>query len=298
MQTPRDVRPNGCPACNGAALLRRRGEKRSHTLWECRQCGVLFADSAPNRNGNLYERYYDQARFVTPPTVVASLQRLVCFAEQFRVNGRWLDFGYGEGGLLAIAERSGWSCYGVEISDRPLEHGRLQGWVVTREPSRDARFVPGAFDVVTMIEVLEHVPTPRRLLGDVVRWLRPGGLLYLTTPNLRSLNGRVLGLTWSIVAPPEHLVLWTRPALRRVVSEAGFQILRVRTEGLNPAELLARVRRGWATTVHVDRNATAVALSQALERSKIRRTFKNTINAGLNVLGLGDTLKVWARRGG
>jgi SAM-dependent methyltransferase len=221
----------------------------------------------------------------------------VCSVEKFRRTGRWLDFGYGEGGMLAAAEQRGWLCHGIEVSRQALEHGQSRGWRVAMDPSTDPRFEAGTFDVVSMIEFLEHVPTPARVLRDVALWLRPGGLLYLTTPNIRSLNGRLLGLAWSVVSPPEHVVLWTTSALRNAVAAAGFQVIRVRTEGLNPVEFLARLRFRRDTTP-VNRNESAVALSEALSRSGLRRALKRAVNAGLSTLRLGDTVKVWALREG
>jgi SAM-dependent methyltransferase len=246
---------------------------------------------------SLYDHYYDRASFQTTPTVSASLERLVRSAQEFRRTSRWLDIGFGEGGVLAVAQERGWLCYGIELSERALEHGRSRGWVVTSDPSDDPRFEAGTFDVVSMIEFLEHVPTPARILRDAARWLRPGGLLYLTTPNLESLNGRLLGLSWSIVSPPEHAVLWTASALRSALSVAGFRVVRIRSEGLNPVELLARLR-SQSNRAPVDRNQSAFALSEALSRNRFRRALKRVVNAGLSAFRLGDTVKVWALREG
>lgn len=288
-----------CPACNDAAEPRRLGEKNSHSLFECLRCRAVFPRPSPARAETeaLYERYYEQARFAAAPPAMSSLERLVEYADGFRKTGRWLDVGYGEGALLAVAKRRGWNCYGVEVSERVLEYGRGQGWVVTSEPEADRRFVAGDFDVVTMIELLEHVSVPARFLKDAAFWLRPGGLLYVTTPNIRGLNGRTLGISWSVVSPPEHVVLWTVPALRAAVEGAGFRVFRMRTEGLNPSELLALAP--WRNERKpVDRNKSAVALSEALSRTRVRRAFKTAMNGGLNFLGMGDTLKLWARRVG
>ena len=286
-----------CPACHGFRQ-RLRGQKDGHGVWECRRCGALFVPTASSSAAlhELYDHYYERARFTTPATVIASLEVLVGSAERFRKTGRWLDVGYGEGSLLTVAERHGWACHGSEVSPHALEYGRQRAWVVTPDPGGDVRFQDGAFDVVTMIELLEHVPEPTRFLAHAARWLRPGGLLYVTTPNAGSLNRRVLGLSWSTVSPPEHLVLWTAGALRRALAPAGFVPFRVRTEGCNPSEILARFRPSRSGGPPVDRNQTALALSEAFSRSPLRRSVKAALNAGLSVSRLGDTIKVWAVR--
>jgi SAM-dependent methyltransferase len=278
-------------------VSQRWGEKQGYLLFMCRNCGVVFAPSPVRAEiDELYGRYHDHASFFTPPTAAATLERLVRWAERFRRTGRWLDIGYGEGGLLTIATRYGWSGYGIEVSRRALEYGRQQGWSVTADPATDERFVTSAFDVVTMIECLEHQATPLEFLHQAAQWLTPHGVLYLTTPNMRSLNGRVLGIDWSIVCPPEHLVLWTTSALRRVVPSAGLRILSVRAEGCNPREMIARMRVGNYDKPPVNRNRSGIALSEALSRTRIRRMLKAGINGLLNAFGLGDTLKVSAQR--
>lgn len=288
----------GCPACE-SRVARLLGTKLNHVLWDCGQCGTIFVPVGGRAPvSSLYDAFYEQAPFKTPPSALVSLERLVQSSARYRKTGQWLDVGYGEGALLTVAERHGWACFGTEISPPVLEYGHQRGWTVTADPFDDPRFSESAFDVVTMIELLEHVPDPRRLLKDAARWLRPDGLLYVTTPNARSLNFRLLGLGWSVVSPPDHLMLWTARGLQYALASAGFRDLRIRSEGFNPVELLARKRRNDADAEPFDRNASARALSESLSKTRGRRCFKRVVNAGLNTLGLGDTLKVWAVRDG
>jgi 2-polyprenyl-3-methyl-5-hydroxy-6-metoxy-1,4-benzoquinol methylase len=245
----------------------------------------------------LYDHYYDHAAFELPPVVAASLDRLARSLAPFRVTNRWLDVGYGEGGMLTVAERHGWSCHGVDISPRALEYGAERGWVVAADASNDHRFPAGGFDVVTMIELIEHVTTPDEFFQSAARWLRPGGLLYITTPNASSLNRRVLGLDWSVIAPPEHQMLWSARGLCQALAGAGFVPRWVRTEGLNPSELCARVRPPRTGAPPVSRNQAGLALNEVFSRSPWRRSLKGAINRVLSVLGIGDSLKVWAIRG-
>lgn len=284
-----------CPACQGDRL-RDLGQKHSHTMLSCSRCGVLFAAHAP-RGGieGLYDAHYTAVGFTPPPpSVQRSLERVVSSAERFRQTGQWLDLGFGQGTLLGVTERHGWKCFGTELSEPALEHGRHRGWLVSRDPSHDARFAPGAFDVVTAIELLEHLGDPGYLVAEAHRWLRPGGLLYLTTPNAMSLNRRVLGIRWSVVSPPDHAVLWTARALRALLRKAGFRVDALSAEGHNPSELLAVLRR--APLAGVDRARAGVALSEQLGRNRRGAAIKTVANAVLNVLALGDTLKVRAVR--
>lgn len=284
-----------CPAClDSASHL--WATKDGHRLWRCGECGSVFAspEGIQRETAQLYGHYYDRPVGEVTPVVRESLARIVRAAEPYRRTGRWLDIGYGEGAVLSVASEHGWQCHGTEIAPSMLERGRLKGWAVSADTRDGSRFPRGGFDVVTLIETLEHVPEPRTFLADAARLLRPGGLLFLTTPNADSLNRRVLGAAWSVVSPPEHLTLWTARGLVAAARAVGFQVCRLRTEGLNPVEFLARLRP--AEGKPVDRNEAALALNTAFSRSRWTRACKASVNAGLSIVWLGDTLKLWARR--
>jgi 2-polyprenyl-3-methyl-5-hydroxy-6-metoxy-1,4-benzoquinol methylase len=289
-----DNKDSACPAC-GSDGQRFVGNKNQLALWNCLRCGMIFMRGQAEQKAldELYDHYYDHAQFETPVVSAQSLERQVTACANYRMTGRWLDIGFGEGGLLRIAEKQGWQCYGTEVAPQALAYGAQRGWTVTDNAEQDARFKPQGFDVVTMIELLEHVPNPQEMLAAAARWLRPGGLLYLTTPNARSLNWRVLGLNWSVVSPPEHLVLWTAKAIRQALAGVGLRPLCIRAEGLNPYEMLALVRKPKAA---VNRNQTSVALNQTFSASPTRRALKSGINRFLSAANLGDSLKVYATR--
>jgi 2-polyprenyl-3-methyl-5-hydroxy-6-metoxy-1,4-benzoquinol methylase len=273
------------------------GHKNGFEMLECSGCGSISARIRPNQvvPVDIYEAYYREASFEIPEPAVASLDRVVASFEPFRCTGRLIDIGYGEGGLLNAAERHGWSCYGTEVDLRVLEFGRRRGWVVG-SPEHNELFPEEGFDVVTMIEVLEHVSEPEEFLKTALRLLRPGGVLYLTTPNALSLNRRLLQLEWSVICPPDHLMIWTARGLRVALAGAGFRCEKIRSEGLNPYEIVSRFRRNKRSRPPINRQQRAATLNDIFSRSAHRRATKKAINIFLSACGAGDGLKVWATR--
>jgi SAM-dependent methyltransferase len=284
--------PALCPACG--ARQQAWAAKNHHLLSLCVACGTVVArgQDPAARTPAQHATYHEGASFELPDVAAASLDEVVRSANGYRQSGRWL-VGFGEGALLRVAERRGWQCYGVEVSPHALDFGRARGWTVAEPLVADRTFADGAFDVLSMIEVIEHLEAPAQALRRAIAWLRPGGLLFLTTPNARSLNRLLLGSDWSILRPPEHLTIWSPRGPRTLLLRLGLTRIRLRTHGLNPAQVLA-ARTSLGEAVH--RQHAAENLNHALSQTPVRRAAKRIANRLLSLAGVGDSLKVWCEK--
>ncbi len=290
---------NGATRCRACCFPRcaRYGEKNGFTLLQCVRCHSVQVP-APEEEAidAIYESYYTADAADAPPATAATLKDLLTRFAVHRETGRWLDVGYGQGALLRAASHVGWECFGAEISPPALQIGEREGWTVTSRLEDDPRFQDASFDVVSMIELIEHVPDPDTLLQTALRKLRPGGALYLTTPNARSLNARLLRERWSVYAPPEHLTVWSKRGLSAALARIGFTVRRVQTHGLNPYELRSVLRPQPAVVRAADRVSHGASLNEAFSRSPLRRRVKTVLNGTLSLLGAGDTIKIQAER--
>lgn len=100
---------------------------------------------------------------------------------------RLLDVGCGDGALSALVQGKVAEVHGMEWSESAIEKARARGVQVRKcDLNRDPfPYDDSWFDAVACLDVIEHVLEPRRLLHEIHRVLRPGGVLVLTTPNLR-----------------------------------------------------------------------------------------------------------------
>jgi SAM-dependent methyltransferase len=107
-----------------------------------------------------------------------------------RLDGRVIDVGGGPGYLADVVREQGGTCFVVDAAVREL---RLHGRAPTLAAIADGRRLPvltAAMDVAHSSNVLEHVRQPHRLLAELVRVLRPGGIGYLSfTPWLSPWGG-------------------------------------------------------------------------------------------------------------
>jgi 2-polyprenyl-3-methyl-5-hydroxy-6-metoxy-1,4-benzoquinol methylase len=90
------------------------------------------------------------------------------------------------------------------------------------------RYPSGSFDVVTLWDVLEHLPKPTETLKEISRILRKDGVLALTTINHDCFNERVLKDRWRYYMPPDHLCSFTPAMLSPLLQSCGFTIVRIR----------------------------------------------------------------------
>jgi SAM-dependent methyltransferase len=290
-----------CPAC-GFALVMERGTKSGFQMLSCRACKTLYTSQLPDaETAEDYDSYYCAENLSVPDFINRRLDELVAEFAPYRQNGRLLDVGFGAGTLMEAARRAGWTALGVEVSRSAVEHVRGLGFEVFCGTLHEAQYPDNHFDVVTASEVLEHVPDPQLVLNEIARVVRPGGLLWGTTPHGRGLSAHMLGLKWSVVSPPEHLQLFSVGGIKKMLKQAGFGKARVATEGVNPYELLQALRRRkpQEEAAQQQSNArveSAYSLNEALMANPSRRLLKNALNNLLNIGRIGDSLKIRAEK--
>ena len=144
-----------------------------------------------------------------------------------------LDIGCGNGSFLARVANAGWTVCGIEPDEKAVDRCRMKGLnVMTGGMEKLARFSANTFDWVTLSHVIEHVHDPRMLLLETLRVLKPGGLLWLETPNIQSKGHRKYGVYWRGLEVPRHLVIFNRSSLSGLLDQSGFTGIRWRGHGL------------------------------------------------------------------
>ena len=160
---------------------------------------------------------------------------------------RWLDFGCGAGGFLKYLRERG------SLAGRPLElTGHDVGSYADLLKSADgfrildlgelSREPEGRYDVISMIEVIEHLPAPLEPMRLVARLLKPGGLLLLTTGNLDGPIARRQGIHYRYCAPEIHVSLFNPRCLSELYRRVGLAAYPVRYDGAVKFKVLKSLR--------------------------------------------------------
>ncbi len=148
-------------------------------------------------------------------------------------RGRILDVGCGVGFFPRFAADAGWQAWGYEISKEAVAWGQRELELDTLCAGRveDSGFSPGSFDVVTLWDVIEHISEPVPLLRYCRTLLRPGGVLFIQTPNanfqlLRARLMRAVGRApaeVSLLEVRDHVNDFTVESMRAATAASGFR---------------------------------------------------------------------------
>ncbi len=246
-----------CNLCHATALSP-LFEKDGFLLVRCQACGLVCVGNPPDdeQRAKLYSFESGYHQELGDDAVSIAFHReearrnLAVLARHAR-PARLLDIGCSSGLFLAAARTAGWQVRGLEYSPDSARMAREQHGldVVTGELSADT-FAPGSFDVVTMWDVVEHLPDPARTLELAAPLLAPGGLLVLKTPNIDGIYPQAslavagkLGF-WGHPEPPGHLYQFSQSTLSRMVERAGFGVSAVHHQRIPIAYSFGDLR-GW-----------------------------------------------------
>jgi len=138
-------------------------------------------------------------------------------------GGRLLDVGFGNGDFLKLATEMGWQAEGIDFDPEAVAVAEARGLNVRCASAADLSDQNEQFDIITLSHVIEHVHDPIGLLNNLYRLLKPGGLLWLETPNLDSLGAQRFGRNWRGLETPRHISLFNQTSLRASLANTGFE---------------------------------------------------------------------------
>lgn len=223
--TPQSLRP--CPLCGSNLFKPVFGP-----IKKCRSCGLSLVNPLGDFRGeNETQEYflndYLPLHLANRDNSLAERRaHLAAIRDYFPLPAkpRLLDVGCALGFMLQEAKAAGWEPAGVETSEFAARYAAEQtGCPVTAGTLRDAAFLSESFDVVTLMDVIEHVPEPSDLIAEIHRILRPGGVLFLITPNFASFFVWLYGLQAYGVWPDQHVVYFRPSTIARLLHQAGFK---------------------------------------------------------------------------
>ena len=152
---------------------------------------------------------------------------------------RLLDVGCSSGALLRVAKECGYDASGAEPARQAADTARALGFEVFPGFLQDARFPDNHFDVITLFEVIEHLLDPQELLVEILRILKPGGILLIGTGNAGSWTVGFMGADWEyfdIRSHGGHISFFNPKSMRILAEKCGFEVDQISTKRVNILE--------------------------------------------------------------
>jgi SAM-dependent methyltransferase len=258
-----------CRAC-GSTHTTLRGRKpgwtspREYSFHDCADCGLLFVE--PFAGFEIYNDAYYRGEGPDPFVDYESeyrdwrrTDRVLEFDDFARIASEhlsandtwapvvWLDFGCGAGGFLKyLRERRTMGGRSLDLTGHDVgsyadQLARADGFRIL-DLADLAREPDATYDVISMIEVIEHLPAPAEQLALVARLLKPGGLLLLTTGNLDCPVARRQGIYYGYCAPEIHVSLFSPRSLAHLYRAHGLEPRPVRFRGVVSFKVVKTLR--------------------------------------------------------
>lgn len=319
-----------CPVCEAVdvsplreAFDDRYGQPDLFMLVTCNGCGHVMTSPrlAETDLGPLYGTYYPRKH-----ANVADIQHQAHLSvTRFAGLRRWwmgtdnqgqyaarrgesmLDIGCGSGLSLLEARALGASARGVEADPNVERLAQALKLQIHIGSLFDEPFPGECFDLVTLNQVIEHVPEPARMLWHLRGRLSPQGRLVLVLPNVQSFWCRVSGARWINWHVPYHLHHFHPKGFAQLAEKCGYRVQRSRTITPNIWTLLqlrtlrVQTTRGtpsriWAVAPGNDKASPSVP---STGRSALRRVALIALmlplgiaNRLIDAVGWGDSLMV------
>lgn len=205
-----------------------RTELSPGRILRCQSCRFGFCQLRPSDEelAQLYQQLDIQVYDSENQGRYRSASRQLKIVGQYvKAQGRLLDIGCASGLFLRCALHAKWQVEGIEPCEALAREAReLLGpeAQIHCTTLQSARLLAASFDVVTLWDVLEHVPDPIAFLRLAGSLLKSGGYLFANVPNLDSIQARLLGSRWPLLLP-EHLNYFNRKNLKMCGMKAGLQ---------------------------------------------------------------------------
>lgn len=191
-------------------------------LYRCKDCGFLQCTELRNVLP-FYEELQDPSYEITRVERLTQAKKILNRIKKYKTHGKLLDVGAGSGILVEQANKMGYSAEGIEPSKwlraKAREHGLAIHLGILPHPE-----LTGPYDVVTIIDVIEHVSDPVNLLTNVYNVIDRNGFVIVTTPDVDSFFARMLGWKWWHFRIA-HIGYYNRNTLKMVFKKTGFRLI-------------------------------------------------------------------------
>lgn len=229
-----------CPVCGSARIENYLRDFRDIDIWICRKCFVQFMN--PVYSDSYLDDYY--SKYIPPEYSqdVIDEQRFMAndnlqlIEKVLGKTGRMLDFGCGNGEHVYTAMQRGWNVVGYDVDCHTVNTiSHKYSFESLCGPFEEIDWRNETFDLVYTNQVIEHLKHPVKTLETLNRIIKPGGLLLVAVPNIRSLSRRIkfffekIGLRRRNIGKyydsDHHVFYYDKKSIGSLLKVSGYRVL-------------------------------------------------------------------------
>ncbi len=223
---------NHCPLCHTNKFnYYKAGD--DYILAKCANCGMVWDNNPPANPTAIYQKdYYNndfpkggysnyfQGMKINSRTF---RKRLLKAEKKLSGQGLLLDVGCALGDCLEQAKDLGWdNPQGLEVSKYAVGFAKERGLSVYQGDLFNHGFELNSFDLIMLQDMIEHTTNPIAQLTAAYQLLKPGGWIFITTPNVGGFWHKLLGSLWYHYKPTEHLTYFSLDTIKLALEKSGF----------------------------------------------------------------------------
>lgn len=227
-----------CPICNNKnfeMILKKDDLSKYYHIVKCKNCDLVFINPLPTEED--LNKYYN-TEYAVPEyqkiKLVKKAKKILNLLKKYRLssNSRILEIGASHGFFLNEAKKQGFIPYGVELSKKACNNAKkCFGINIENVDFLQSSFInkKECFDVVVLLDVLEHLTNQNEILNGINTVLKRNGIVILTLPNINSWEFKICGRYWEWLSPPAHLFYYSPNTIKKMLKKHGFDIVHLET---------------------------------------------------------------------
>lgn len=207
-------------------------------LYRCENCKTVFVFPKPshfdisryNESRYNYSEEQDKAYLAKKEVLRNRAQKCINIISKYKKSGYLLDIGCSYGFYLYEFKKKGFKVKGIDSAIKAVKYAREKLHLdVIHSDFYNYNYGNNRYDVITLIDVIEHFSNPTKTIIKIKKILKKDGILVIQTPNYDSLISILTRNKWFWLLIPEHLHLFTPYSISYFLRINGFKVLKVKT---------------------------------------------------------------------
>ena len=291
-----------CPVCN-YPLKKFLFDKQGFTHVKCPKCKLIYVD--PIISESYLKKFYKAKSYIYYASLMTeeAIQRRDKRSEKIfnKINkqfkskkGRLLDIGCGYGGILKVAKSNGWDVYGTDYSDDCRKYIKQElGIDIKKQDILNTNFKENFFDIIVLKQVIEHLNEPKKTLIKINQLLRPGGMLWLATPNSKGICALIMK-KYNPSYQRGHINIFDKSTMTKILKESGFRKVKVSTYHLKALNLFCYLTGKRDVRMKVYTTLNKLPTQGGIKRRVFYKIVQPPLSKVASIFEVGDYLEVMA----